>query len=366
LAGLKKTLPFFLCASVVVLLYGLWQNIRYAYGLEPFAVMPGRPNSVFPEPDWFGLYLVLILSFCYAMLYYLSQKFAKNLKESARSFLLWFVYLTMIISLLIIAVSRSAWLGAAVSTVVFLVYLFSNFGLIYQKWKWQETIRMKLFILTSIICSLFLVYLFQLTTFQIFNRVQSVKSGEQKITVSCLENIALPKKIGSLDELNSFGCRHINLEEISAEKESGKYIREISRDDPNINIRAEIYGKAWQAIKAHPILGVGWENISPLLGRDGRGAYLNSSNIFLETWLGGGIIAFLSLLLLLAMILFRAFQKLVRTKSLDQKTFALFIILSWSGLVIFNLFNAGIMLGFFWLWLGISSLIFKKTDENRD
>ena len=169
-----------------------------------------------------------------------------------------------------------------------------------------------------------------------------------------------------MNDLDLLGCRQINLEEISTERNSGRFVKEVMRDDPNVNIRAEVYGKTWQAIKSHPILGIGWENIPIILGRDGRGAELNTSNIFLETWLGGGIISLLVLLSLLSLIVFRAIQMLSEAKSLELRSFALFVVISWIGLVIFNLFNAGIMLGFFWVWLGIASSVIDKPNENRN
>src|SRR4030042_4801899 len=59
---LKKIVPFFLSSSVIVIFYGIWQNIRFIYGADSFEAMPGRPNGTFAEPDWLGIYLVLLLA----------------------------------------------------------------------------------------------------------------------------------------------------------------------------------------------------------------------------------------------------------------------------------------------------------------
>jgi O-antigen ligase len=109
-------------------------------------------------------------------------------------------------------------------------------------------------------------------------------------------------------------------------------------------------------------LGIGWENIPTVLGKDERGANLNSSNIFLETYLGSGLIGFLSLLIILGTIFLRALISFFKENDLEQKAFALFIVISLLGIIIFNLFNAGIMLGFFWVWLGIASAIKSKKS----
>jgi hypothetical protein len=200
--------------------------------------------------------------------------------------------------------------------------------------------------------------------------------GAQKITISCDPNcdvqtcppagglVSTGIIIHDLSELEQYGCRHINLEEIETEKNRGQFVTEVNRDDPNVNVRAEVYRKSWSEIKAHPIIGIGWSNIPEVLGKDPRGANLNSSNIFLETYLGSGIIGFLSLLIILVVIFLRALIAFFKETNLEQKTFALFILVSWTGIVIFNLFNAGIMLGFFWVCLGVANALKPALEIN--
>ena len=55
---LKKIIPFFLSSAVVVVLYGIWQNIWFLRGLNGFQTMPGRPNATFSEADWLGIFLI--------------------------------------------------------------------------------------------------------------------------------------------------------------------------------------------------------------------------------------------------------------------------------------------------------------------
>ncbi|HAI73912.1 TPA: hypothetical protein DCL22_00815 [Candidatus Moranbacteria bacterium] len=271
-------------------------------------------------------------------------------------------YLISIFALLIISVARSAWLATVTATILFLLIIFTNLKINFREWQWKNTIQIKIYILSAFAISLVAVYFFHLTTFQLFNRAVST-GGMQKITVSC--DSALCGRDAkfcvstgatyNISELAQFGCQHINLEEIESEKAKRNIVAEVYRKDPNVNARAEIYKKSWAEIKAHPILGIGWENIGAVLGRDGRGVSLNSSNIFLETWLGDGIIGFISLVIILGNIFIQALIGFYKETNIEQKSFALFIILSWTGIIIFNLFNAGIMLGFFWVWLGITS-----------
>ena len=265
-----------------------------------------------------------------------------------------FLILTFSFIALILTVSRSAWLGAFVSLGIFLVAIFTNLKIDLKNLEWGKTIKAKLVIVPALIVAVLAVYIFHLTNFQLGNRIQSTSSGQQKITISCEEEIDLPESVESVFDLDQYGCRHINLEEIDSEKLNGKYVAEIYRNDPNVSIRGQIYQKSWQEIKKHPILGIGWGNIGSVLGRDERGVILNSSNIFLEVWLGSGILGIASFVILLAYILVRAIKIFYLAKNYPRRLFGLFLLVSWFAIIIPNLFNAGIMLGFLWVWLGIT------------
>lgn len=359
-ADLKKILPFFFGSSLIVVLYGFWQNIRFAKGLGAFSVMPGRPNGTLTEPDWLGLFLLLVLAGIYALIYFFHQNSLEK-EKTQRQINLFSSYLLLCLTLalLLISVSRSAWLGAALMTILFLFSILTGLKFNFRAWQWKLTVQIKLGIIGAFIIALGAVYLFQLTTFKLFDRAVST-GGTQKITISCQENITLPEKISSLEGLDKLNCLHINLEEIDSEKNQGRFVMEINRPDPNVNVRAEVYQKSFAQIKAHPILGIGWANIPEVLGKDPRGVNLNSSNIFLETYLGSGLIGFLSLLLILGTIFIRAVSLFFKETDPEKKAFALFVIASWTGIIIFNLFNAGIMLGFFWVWLGIAGVLVTK------
>ncbi|HAT73414.1 MAG: hypothetical protein US30_C0001G0046 [Candidatus Moranbacteria bacterium GW2011_GWF2_36_839] len=379
LEDLKKVIPFFLSSSLVVVIYGIWQNIWFLRGLNGFEVMPGRPNATFSEADWLGIYLILVISVLYGLVYSRhserSEAESKNLlfnntktKQFADpSYSLrmtgLFIFLTLSFILLILTVSRSAWLGAFAVTFIFLFTIFTNLKFYPKHWQWKKTIQMKLIIVPALLVAIGAVYIFHLTNFQLFNRVQSTGSGMQKITVSCDGNINLPENIDSVLELKKYSCQHINLEEINLEKSQGKYVTEIYRKDPNVSIRAQIYQKSWQEIKNHWVLGMGWGSIGKILGEDSRGTSLNSSNIFLEIWLGSGILGFASFVIMLSYILVSAIKKYYFAKNKEERIFGLFVIISWFAIIIPNLFNAGIFLGFLWLWLAISNLRIERNYE---
>ncbi len=363
IADVSRIMPFFLGSSLIVAFFGIWQNIYFLKGQESFEIMAGRPNATFNEPDWLGIYLVLVSAMLYALIYYLqktSNTFLFPISNKFSNFQIFktifiFIFLVFIFTALILTVSRSAWLGTGIATLVFLVAtLFSG---------WKMFLKHFALIVLAGLISLATIYIFNLTSFQLFNRAVST-GGLQKITLACSQNIALPEKISDLSELEKYNCKHINLEDIKKEKEAGNFVKEISRPDPNVNIRAEIYQKSWQEIKTHPILGIGWGSIGGFLGKDERGVSLNSSNIFLEIWLGSGILGFIAFLSVWIYIFGRSVYKFFTSQTEQIKIFSLFIAISWLGITVANLFNAGILLGFMWVYLAVGLIDYKK-DENR-
>jgi len=371
-SDLKKIIPFFLVSSWGVVVYGILQNVFFMRGFSFHGeAMPGRPNATFAEPDWLGIYLVFLLAVIYALIYYFNKKrdnqstLILNFKFSIlNQFLITkfeifklFLYLFFILIyiLLIIIVSRSAWLGAGLITLVFLKALLTDFAWHWKTWRWKMFLRQSVFIALAGMISVFLVYTFNLTSFQLFDRAQSAGTGWQKITIACKSrsNLDLPEKINSSAELIRYGCRHVNLEEVPMEEKQGNQIKEIYRPDPNINIRGQIFQKSLAIIKTRPIFGIGYGAIAPSLGRDERGTDLNSSNIFLEVWLGSGLIGLLTFGLIWLNAVGVFIKRFWRGNSDEERSFALFILLGIFALLIPNLFNAGIFLMIFWFFWGI-------------
>ena len=375
LNDLRRIVPFFLSSSVIVVFYGIWQNIRFLHGANSFEIMPGRPNSVFMEPDWLGIFLVLLIAVIYLIIYYFEkdEDFTERLKiKKLKSYLL-YIYLIFVYALLTITVSRSAWLGAAFITLVIFKGVFTNFSFNYHNWRGKELLKHFLLVSGSIILSLGIVYILHLTNFQLFNRVQSTGSGLQKITVACSVTNCGPmtncmgKDLEQSDvikddsELEQYNCRHINLEDIKKEKEAGYVIKEVYRTDPNVSVRKEIYQKSIEQIKQHPIFGIGWGNISSILGKDENGNGLNSSNIFLEVWLGSGIMGMLAFLAIWVWIFIKSVVYIVK-EDFESKIIGTLIMLGFFALLIPNLFNAGVYLAILWVYFGIAlSLNYKKS-----
>ena len=350
---LKKIMPFFLSSALIVFVFALWQNILFLNQHFSFEVMPGRPNGSFTEPDWLGLFIILVLSALWGWRIMIIQNEERPKFFSSGIFFYW----VLSIVVMIITVSRSAWLGAFMAWIVF------TGGLLWQTKKSLYAMeKKKLFSFISetflaVLISLGLVYFFHLTNFQLFNRLQSTGSGEQKITIACSEEAALPEIINNVSELADFHCQHINLEEITEFQERGAIIKEIYRQDPNANIRKIVWKKSLTALFQHPIWGIGWGKIGEMLGKDESGKSLNASNIFLEIWLGGGIIAGLAFLIFVLTVFWRLGVKVLFSDNFDEFVLALSIFSAWTGFIIFNLFNSGWLMGFVWVFFALISII---------
>ncbi|TSA44705.1 O-antigen ligase domain-containing protein, partial [bacterium] len=355
--NLLKTAFFFAGSWLIVVIYGFFQVLADKFGAKSFEVMFGRPNSTFAESDWLGIFL------CFALAFFLSSiSFLKN-----RKYLTYLVYVFIFLdlTLLILTLSRSAWIGAAAVIIVFLLISLFTKEKDITKFHFRKFFDNAAIIIFLIFLSLLSIYVFRLSKFDIFDRARSAATSEQKITIACEKNIALPETVASTDDLAKFGCRYINLEEIEFYKNKGFIVTEIYRKDPNVMTRSAIYQKSWEIIREHPILGVGFGTITQNLGADERGAGLNESNIFLQVWAGCGILGLIVFITVIGYLSLYSFRRLSPICPLNkiigcpvvrddfEKILNIFLILAIISLIIPNLFNAGLLMGLFWLGLAI-------------
>ena len=339
-----RILPFAIVSSILTTGFAIIQNVLYLYGSGLLEVMPGRPNGLFAEPDWLGMFLVLTIPVLISAGYFIASR-----SHSPREFFRMKRSIGFLLALvacfiaLILTVSRSAWLGAGITAIVaVLLALFAG--------RPRVAGILTLAIGGSMILALDLVLLIPLSDFDLFGRAGSIGSGLQTITVSCENTVILPDRIASVDELSPFGCRHIDLQEIDAEHVAGHFVSTINRTDPNVSIRKQIYDQSIMLGREHPVLGVGWGTVTQALGADTRGAGLNASDVFLEIWLGSGLIGLLGFIGFFGFVIVSALRDFFRRR----ETFPFFLIIASIGLVTFDLFNSGILLAFLWAFLGIA------------
>lgn len=368
-------LPFLFSSFLVISVYAILQNILFLGNKESLEVMAGRPNTTFSEPDWLGGYLAVAITAISALLVFLPfvvKNFQLKLAQYILSTLLFFGFTALIIS-----VSRSAWLAAFAGIVsVLYFYFFTQLEVISlinipmrkhielltgqaTKASWKEIIVAKLHIVIPLLLAFFTVYIFHLTSFDILDRGQSVTSGKQKITIACEKTITLPEIIDNAKELANYNCEHIRLEEIADRKAAGEYVTEIWRGDPNVNTRRNIYEKSLSILKERWFFGVGFGSIADYLGTDERGTGLNASNIFLEVWLGSGIIGFLAFAIFWFGLGWRCLSESFRY----QNVLPVSLGSVWIAATVFNLFNSGLFLGWFFVMLALL-MISDKNSQN--
>ncbi len=345
---LHMVLRFLFVSSILVAMYAIIQNLRFLAGHVSFETMPGRPNGTFPEPDWLGMYLVLFG----AMLFSAGQMLSLRKDDGTRVIrMLWhpvlFAVSTLFFAVLLMTVARSAWLGVAATLLVSVATFVCR----------MRGVRAPITHVTatagSFILALALVVLIPLTRFDLLGRAGSVGSGLQQITVACdSADTMLPATLHSMIELQSNGCRQIDLEAVGMEKAAGRSIMTVSRPDPSTDIRREIYAKSFGEIRNHPLLGIGWGSMSAILGMDENGHALNASNMFLDVWLGSGLLGMIGLLGFLGTILVRTALSFRAEHGLGSA----FILSAFVGLLVANLFNAGLLQGYVWILFAMGAM----------
>lgn len=333
-------------SGLVTAVYGIAQNIAFEQGISLSAVMPGRPNGLFAEPDWLGFFMALLLALALSRLASTLEQSADYLRQKWARLLFSATLLLPVLVALILTVSRSAWLAAVAGVLVWAATMI----LIRGKESFYLVLQSVQTLIIMFVVALLIVIDIPLTRFDLFQRAESTATGFQEITIACDTLTNLPGVIQSIDELAAFDCRHINLEDRTALQSAGFSIQTVRRPDPNVAIRSEIYGRTWEEIKTHPVFGIGWGNIGPILGTDAHGSSYNASNVWLEIVLGAGLIGLLGLFAALGFIVYQG-ARLARFRDQSSDAIASLPLIA-AFLVmffVFNLFNAGLLIGLVWL-----------------
>jgi hypothetical protein len=313
----------FIFSSLPVAIFAIYQNIAYEHGLASFEVMAARPNAFFYEPDWLGIYLVIVFPFLIIQILTVKNNFKAKIG-------LWLIVLLNII-VLIISVARASWLGFIGSIVVFVLFAIISFVLKkITKRDLTKVIKVSLGCGGMKVLALIIISCFNLTRFDLKDRFESIYKGKHVITMA--ENSETGEKF------------KIDLEEIEEYKEKGYKVFEEKISDENIQSRYSAYRNNLAVIKEHWILGYGQGRVQQ------ETDYIhNANNIFYEWWIAGGILGigafiFLNVILLKSSVLFITKKCKIKKRTeitrhfLNQELILMVI----SGIVITNLFNSGI------------------------
>lgn len=348
-------------SGLATAVYGILQNIAFERGAILHAVMPGRPNALFAEPDWLGFFMALLLAIALARLATVLRRSADNLGGHWMTLILATLILLPIIITLILTVSRSAWLAAATG-----IFAWTSTTLfIYGKESLRFVLQTIQTLVIIFIIALVIVIDIPLTRFDLLQRAESTATGLQEITVACNALTNLPETIQIVDELAAFGCRHVDLEDRARLRSDGFSIQTVRRPDPNVAIRSEIYLRTWEEIRSHPVLGIGWGNIGPILGMDEKGTAYNASNVWLEIILGAGITGLIGLLGALGFVGYQGVRFAFRSDRSSPEAEALPLIGAFVvTFFVFNLFNAGLLIGI--IWLAFAALPVLLSSNRRE
>ncbi len=295
---LKQVFSTLFFASGVLIIVGLYEAIAFQIGWPNFMYFPGRVDSIFPEPNWFALFI----SFIYALiipLYYFSQ----SLKEK-----IWLLILLLGITLSsILTMGRASWLTIGIMLIIFCIQIIVST---------QKNRNLVPFLVTISAVSLFAIGLSQtgLTDFNVKDRFTSIFT----------HNLVI------YEEDNDTGSN--SAQEDRKSKPEKKVIRDV-----NVDIRYESYQTSIQRATE-----------SPLIGQGPTGEH----NLFLGVLVGSGILG-LSLYVT-AMYLMLKQSTLFYNRAPQYSSFVSLGVVS---LIITGMFNDSFLMGFVWLALAICARI---------
>lgn len=349
--------PFLTGSFFIVAIYGIVQNILFLGGWVSGEVMLGRPNATFAEADWLGIYVGVGVIFSAISIFLSIITPPRNFLMKGISYILSYEIFLLGGIVLLLTMARSAWLATILG-------LLAVGGVLLWKRGFRVTLHWGKNIALAGIFVLGIVLVSRLTPFELGNRVQSIGTGLQEITIACVKGYdkeRIPRVIDNKEELDLYGCQHINLEEIESYSYNGYEIQKVFRKDPSTGVRKNIWSTALEIIQKNIFWGIGWGNIGTYLGTDDYGVTLNSSNIFLEFWLGSGVIGVVFFGFLFGYILTGLLRKLalddIENQSVVLGLFGVGVVI-----LISNMFNSGHFLAIFWVWMAFAVSI---LNENR-
>lgn len=338
----KNLFYVILSSGLFAAVFGLIQAVVYKTGLEFIEVMPGRPNSILPEPDWFGFFMVFVLAVLVSSRFIGRQKIAasdvgQNVDRQPIIFsFLGNRYFSYVLELLfyisiILTIARASWLAAIAVIGLYLLLTFldkeNRFTLAFSR-------GVKVLLIFAV--SLGIIYAFNLTPFPLKNRLLSIVTRQE------IHAVTTDPKTGK--EIS------IAKEDIESYKKRGIEVKEKKVDDVNILRRTESFTNSSDIILRHPLLGIGYGGIETYFGEG-----VNANNIFMEIWAATGIIGLIVFSLIFYCIfrdwLFYYFKKINN----ENRVYLFFVILGFAAIIIPNIFNSGLFLGFFWVYLGVAS-----------
>lgn len=335
--GMAHTL---LVSSFLVSIFALVQVIAYKFGLELIEVMPGRPNSFFPEPDWLGFFMVFALALFISVhgtrQPFLDETMFHAMPSMVRTFHSPYVHVlfqVLLYIVIILTIARASWLAAIGVTGLYLLLMFLNKENHFRS-AFLEGGKM----IGMVLISLGIIYALSLTPFSLKNRFLSIVTGQEVHAV--VTDPETGKEIS------------IDKKRIEDYKKKGVEVKTRRVEDVNILRRTESFTDNFDIVLKHPFLGIGFGGIENAFGEG-----VNANNIFMEIWIATGTLGLIVFMTVFYCIVREWCVLYFKNRSESRNVYLLFVILGLVAIVIPNIFNSGIFLGFFWVYLGLASSI---------
>lgn len=321
----------FVFSSIPVGLLALYQNIAHERGWQSFEVMAARPNASFYEPDWLGMFVVLVLILLVSLAIQQKEKKIKglNLARLGTWSLIFFN-----ITVLIITVARASWVAMIGALGALFVWVF--IARVIKRITSRDFFRVAgvIFSFLGMIVLCFMVIKgLHLTRFNLRDRAFSIYQGEHIATMAEKDGLT----------------RKIDLEEIEQFEKQGWRVFEAKTFDVNVGSRWSAYASNIVMIKEHWFLGQGQGSV---LAR--RDFLHNANNIFFEWWIAGGILALAVFIFLLGRPLKAPLEMMRRSQDKDSRlVFSATCLMGVTAIVLVNLFNSGVLFIPMWVFLGM-------------
>ncbi len=321
----KKKIPSGLAIGMILSsILAIWQNIAFNLGNQSLEIMAARPNALFPEPDWLGFYLSL------GLVFFVVSTRNKQLPEFLKNKFSLSIFWLLNITALIITVARASWLAFILEAGVTSLLLATSLYLRKKDLKEALTAFLKKggAFVALILISIAIIQIFQLTRFNLFDRMRSIFFKQHIVTMA-------------YNPITKESLK-INLEEKETYIQKGFEIKDAYVPDENVISREDKAVSAWDIIKKHPILGNGLGII--LIETNYQH---NANNLFLEWWASAGIGGLMAITGTLVYFIVKGL-----TFIKNEKRKSILLIAGTLGFIALNLFNASILLAFAWFFLG--------------
>jgi len=337
---IRDTWYVVLLSTFLVSVIALVQVAAYKFGLELIEVMPGRPNSVFPEPDWLGFFMVFALAIFISARGTQKSSLVPSIFNKVPSIIktfhsryFYFLFQILLYTVIILTIARASWLAAIGVIGLYLLLIFLNKQNPFQFafFEGGKTI-------VVLLISLGVIYALALTPFSLKNRFLSIVTGQEVHAV--ITDTETGKEIS------------IDKAQIEKYKKQGMEVKTKKVKDVNISRRTESFTDNFDIVLKHPWLGIGFGGLESAFGEG-----VNANNIFMEIWIATGTLGLIVFALIFYCIAREWCVLYFKNHSKQNSAYLLFVILGFVAILIPNIFNSGMFLGFFWVYLGLASSV---------